>query len=254
MANLSLSIIPYQQITQEQAVQLDAVNVKFHFGYGKYPRKASFEITVIIEDIPNQYIDISGEQLTSTTALYNYILKSTGVQSKFLLFGKSRDHNIGSGFISNHLHFASFLTMEIHEFLLIKLNESVYGRLISGKNRLHDDLINAMSSSTNGANTVDDVMENQRNSQERNFLEMRNMANSLNTETVHHIPQTNYENPLTKITLWKRYSTLLYSLNNICFSIDEHFNNISRTTMLNEDVVKEICTEVLNHHKENDTL
>mgnify|MGYP001134761932 CR=1 FL=1 len=35
MANLSLSIIPYQQITQEQAVQLDVVNVKFHFEYGK---------------------------------------------------------------------------------------------------------------------------------------------------------------------------------------------------------------------------
>ena len=75
---------------------------------------------MVIEDIPSQNFNISGAHLTSTTALYKYILNSTGARSKFLLLGKSRDHNIGSGFISNHIHFASFLTMGIHEFLLIK--------------------------------------------------------------------------------------------------------------------------------------
>lgn len=79
MSSLSLGIIPYPAITQEQTVQLNPINVKFYFGYGNNPRKADFEITVVIEDIPHQYINISGEQLISTTTLYNYILNSTGL-------------------------------------------------------------------------------------------------------------------------------------------------------------------------------
>lgn len=83
---------------------------------------------------------------------------------------------------------------------------------------------------------------------------MRNRVSNLQTETVNQIPQTNYENPLIEITVWKRYSALLYSLNNIFFSIDEHFNNISRTTMLDDDIVKEVCTDILNKHKADDSL
>lgn len=83
---------------------------------------------------------------------------------------------------------------------------------------------------------------------------MRNRVNNLQTETVNQIPQTNYENQLTEITVWKRYSVLLYSHNNIFFSIDEHFNNISRTTMLDDDIVKGVCTDILNKHKADDSL
>ena len=122
------------------------------------------------------------------------------------------------------------------------------------KTRLPDELIAAMNSSTNGATTVDDVINHQRNEEENTFLEMRNRVNNLQTETVNQIPQTNYENPLIEITVWKRYSALLYSLNNIFFSIDEHFNNISRTTMLDDDIVKEVCTDILNKHKADDSL
>lgn len=254
MTSLSLGIIPYIQISQDDASQLEEVDITLFFAYGKNPRKANFEITVVIEDIPQQTVSISGQNLTSVVSWYNYILNTTGIKSKYILFAKSQDHNIGSGFVSNSIHFASFLIMGIREFLLVKLNEYVFGRLISGKTRLPDELIAAMNSSTNGATTVDDVINHQRNEEENTFLEMRNRVNNLQTETVNQIPQTNYENPLIEITVWKRYSALLYSLNNIFFSIDEHFNNISRTTMLDDDIVKEVCTDILNKHKADDSL
>lgn len=56
-----------------------------------------FEITVVIEDIPQQTVSISGQNLTSVVSWYNYILNTTGIKSKYILFAKSQDHNIGSG-------------------------------------------------------------------------------------------------------------------------------------------------------------
>ena len=66
---------------------------------GKNQPKVNFKTSMTIEDIPHQYIDIFREQLTSTTSLYNYILNSTAVKSKFVLFGKINDQSIGSRLI-----------------------------------------------------------------------------------------------------------------------------------------------------------
>lgn len=83
---------------------------------------------------------------------------------------------------------------------------------------------------------------------------MENRVNNLETGTVNRNLPNNGENPLTKITVWKRYAPMLYSINNICFSIDEQFNNISRTVPLDEGIVKEVCTDILNKHKDDGSL
>lgn len=254
MSSLSLEVIPFQAISQEEAEELGQVQLTIIFGYGKKAKKGSFELSVVLEDIPQKQIIVSGENLTSIGIWYNYFLNATGIKSKYILFAKTSLLNIGSGFVSSHLHFASLVVQGVYEFLLIKLNNYVFERLIKGKSMLPTELSHVMTSSINGATTVDNLVTQQRQQENNSFLEMENRVNNLETESVNRHFPNNGEDPLTNITVWKRYSTLLCSINNICFSIDEHFNNISRTTYLNENIVKEVCTDILKKHKDDDSL
>lgn len=169
MSSLSLEVIPFQSITQEEAEMLEQVTLTIYFGYGKKAKKASFELSIVLEDIPKKNIVISGENLTSIGIWYNYFLNATGVQSKFILFAKTSLLNVGSGFISNHLHFASLVVQGVNEFLLIKINNYVFDRLIKGKSTLPIDLSRVMNSSLNGATTVDNLFTQQREQEDQNF-------------------------------------------------------------------------------------
>ena len=53
---------------------------------------------------------------------------------------------------------------------------------------------------------------------------------------------------LRDITVWKRYAPLFISLNSILFTIDEHYKNIGRSTPVDQEVVREICMNVLKAH------
>ena len=131
---------------------LEQVTLTIYFWYEK---KASFELSTVLEDIPRKQIGISCLNLTSIGIWYNYFLNATGVQSKFILFAKKSLLNLGSGFISNHLHFASLVVQVVNEFLLIKINNYVFDLLIKGKSALPIDLSCAMNSFLNGGVTVD---------------------------------------------------------------------------------------------------
>lgn len=155
--------------------------------------------------------------------------------------------------MSDHLHFASFLIMGIYEFLLISVNEYQFNRMVTGKAMLPTELAIVMKTTNGNVSSVDDILTQHQSERENNFVQMVNRANELPTRTVNQVRVEENVDPLTNITVWKRYSTLLYSVNNICFSIDEHFNNIGRTVPLNEDIIREVCTEILTKHKDDQT-
>lgn len=252
MSNLDLSIIPYQAITQDQANALQPVSLKFYHAYVKKPKKNVAQIEIKMENFEPTTITISGQNLTSLNTFYNFIKTACNLDKKFLLFANSTTHNIGSGFVSNHIHFASFLTLGIFEFMLVTVNEYNFNRMISGKPILPPELINVMRGHSINATSVNEIITQHQAQRENEYVEMVSRVNNLPTQTINQtIEQTN-EYPLTKITVWKRYAPLLCSINNICFSIDEHFRNISRTTTLDEDIVKDVCTDILSKHQKED--
>lgn len=252
MSYLDLTVLPFQEITQEQAESIETINLKFYYAYAKKPKKNTNQVEIKMEDFEPTTITISGNNLTSLNAFYNFIKISCHLDKKFLLFANSPDHNIGSGFVSSHLHFASFILLGIQEFLIVTVNDYNYNRMISGKPMLPRELTNVMNGHSINVTSVNDIITQHRTQRENEYVEMTNLVNNLPTRTVNPINEQTNEYPITKITVWKRYAPLLCSINNICFSIDEHFNNISRTTTLKEDVVKEICTDILSKHRNED--
>ena len=252
MAQLDLTVLPYEEIPQDQINELDQVDIRFYFGYAKKPRKNDFKLQISLSDIESQTISISGQNLISIRTWISYISNSFQLDKPFLLFAKSAQQDIGSGFVSNHVHFASFLRMGIFEFLLITINPDILSRLTKGKKMLPDDLERAILASSNTGPSVEEIINQHQVQRQNNFVEMRNRANNLQTNTVNDVVIQDSTSPLTKITVWRKYSTLLYSINNMCFSIDEHFKNLSRTKPLDEGIVKDVCTEILNRHKNDD--
>lgn len=252
MAWLDLSIIPHQEISQEEANMLNPIQIKFNHGYVKKTKKNTNQIEIKIEDVDTTSLTISGQNLHSIREWYSFIKNSCNLDKQYLLFGRSSIHNIGSGFVSDHLHFASFLVMGIYEFLLISVNEYQLNRMLTGKAMLPADLATIMKTTNGNVTSVDEILTQHQSQRENNFVQMVARANELPARTVNQVQVQENIDPLTNITVWRRYSTLLYSVNNICFSIDEHFNNLGRTVPLNEDIVREVCTEILTKHKEDD--
>ena len=68
------------------------------------------------------------------------------------------------------------------------------------------------------------------------------------------IYKRNESESFCKVTIWKRYSTLLLSLNSLMHTIDHQFLDIGRTIPLDEKIVTDICIKVLEEHslKEDD--
>lgn len=58
----------------------------------------------------------------------------------------------------------------------------------------------------------------------------------------------NPDDPVCTLTVWKRYATLLLALNSLLFTIDNQFNQIGRTTQVDENIVSEICRKILEDH------
>lgn len=50
------------------------------------------------------------------------------------------------------------------------------------------------------------------------------------------------------LTVWRRYSPLLLSLNSLLFTIDNQFCQIGRTIPVDEKIVAQICTQILEAH------
>lgn len=51
-----------------------------------------------------------------------------------------------------------------------------------------------------------------------------------------------------QVTVWKRYTPLLLSLNSLMFTIDNQFLQIGRTILICEEIVSDICKRVLEEH------
>ena len=78
----------------------------------------------------------------------------------------------------------------------------------------------AMERSNIGANTVNNLFENIRQERENHFVEINNSSQNLVSLSFDQI--TTQPEQITKITIWKRYEVLLFSLNNLFFAIDNH--------------------------------
>ena len=68
-------------------------------------------IHIEIEDINTTSLTISGQNLHSMRKWYTFIKSACNLDKQFLSFGRSSIHNIGRGFISDHMHCASFLVL-----------------------------------------------------------------------------------------------------------------------------------------------
>lgn len=62
------------------------------------------------------------------------------------------------------------------------------------------------------------------------------------------IYRRNQNETVCTLTVWKRYAPLLLSLNSLLFTIDNQFRQIGRTTPVDEKVVTEICSKILEVH------
>lgn len=58
----------------------------------------------------------------------------------------------------------------------------------------------------------------------------------------------NQDDPVCSITVWKRYVPLLLSLNSLIFTIDHQFLQIGRTIPIDEKLVTQLCSKILEEH------
>ena len=247
---LDLTVVPFDEIEEEELPDIPQIPIKIYFAKGKKAQKAAFNIPVILESTEPIETSICGENLLSIESFYTYISKVRENNNKFyLVFGKGGpDTHIGSGFISSNIHFASFLKMGIREFLIVTINRDIFSRMIKGKVMLPSPLAEIMASSLESTPTVMDLIEQTRFEHSQRFAQISNDSIELETETVSEVPQR-IPDEISKITIWKKYELLLYTLNNIFFSIDNHFYDLGRTLQVNPDIIKEICSEIIEIYR-----
>lgn len=243
---LSLKVEDYGEVMKEDILEKLPLEIDLFYGKGKKPKKATFDIPVTIETFEPEKKMIEEEIFESTQSWFDFFAGFRGANTKFLLFAKGHQ-DIGSGFVSNEIHFASFLLRGIREFLYVTVNRDIFNRLTQGKILIPESLAEVMEHSQVGVNTVENLFANAIQERENHIVELND--SSQNLETVHFDQIPPQIEQLSKITVWKRYEILLFSLNNLFFAIDEHFESLSRTLPLDPDVVKEIFKEILNRHK-----
>lgn len=246
---LSLAIEEFGDVPKDQLLEKLPIDIHIYYGFGKKPKKSTFDIPVQIETFEPDTKQITPEVFESLEKWYNYFASFKGQNTKFLLFAKTSNinTNIGSGFISSEIHFGYMLLLGINEFLYVTVNRDVFTRLTQGKLMIPPSLAAVMERSNIGVNTVNNLFENFRHERENHFVEINNSSQNLETLSFDQI--TPQPEQITNITIWKRYEVLLFSLNNLFFAIDEHFRNLDRTISLDPEVVKEICTSILNRHQ-----
>lgn len=250
---LDLTVIPFDPIEEEEIPEIPQVPIQIYFAKGKKAQKAAFNIPVILESTQPIETSICGENLITIEAFYTYISKIRENSNKFyLIFGKGgQDDHIGSGFISSNIHFATFLKIGIREFLIVSINRDIFSRMIKGKVLLPSPLAEVMQNSLENTPTVSDLIEQTRFEHSQRFAQISN--DSIETEIGPDPPQK-VPDEITKITVWKKYELLLFTLNNIFFSLDNHFFDLGRSLQVNPDIVREICCEIIERHRTDEEI
>lgn len=251
--NLDLKILEFDQLEEDQIDAIEPTEITILRGYGKKPKKKSGEIPVTMETTNDDKITISGHDICTNLLWYSFFASKYSKYSKFLIFAKSEEHPIGSGFISSNVHFAAYLIKGINEFLIASINKDVFYRLVAGKSLLPQDLAEIMENSLIGVPTVNDLVAETVTQAANDFVFRNQRDFEIEVDRIEgEISPKPDESPLTQITVWRRYEILLYTLNNIFFGIDEHLNNLGRTRPLDYELVKKICTEIMEAHKEDE--
>lgn len=93
--------------------------------------------------------------------------------------------------------------------------------------------------------------------QAASLVERRNraveiMSQEMEMDFAGPVYRRNCDDIVSSITVWKRYIPLFLSLNSLLYTIDNQFLQIGRTIPIEEEIVKEICTKVLEHHSTED--
>lgn len=128
--------------------------------------------------------------------MIRFFLRTCLFDTKYLMFAKSCIDNIGSGFVSSNLHFASFLRQGIYEFLIVKINKDVFTRLCSGKRIITDEMINVMNNSFNHVNIVTNIFKQRQNQEQNNYVGVQNNARDLETEIANDVIIHESQSPL----------------------------------------------------------
>lgn len=118
--------------------------------------------------------------------------------------------------------------------------------MTKGKILLPSPLAEVMQNSLENTPTVSDLIEQTRFEHSQRFAQIS--SDSIETETGPDPPQK-VPDEITKITIWKKYELLLFTLNNIFFSLDNHFFDLGRSLQVNPDIVREICCEIIERHR-----
>lgn len=249
---LDLTVVPFEHVKLEDVQKNEETTVLLYMAHSMKPKKTVFELPVIIDDPEPHEITIRTEEIIGIVNWYHNFARLGKENLKFLLFAKSDTEPIGSGFVSSDEHFFSFIAHGINEFLYVTINKDVFNRLIQGNCLLPQPLVEVMTNSLVGITTVSEILTRSRERNENYVQQMNQSLEDFQTETTESVIPHDLVSPLTTITVWRKYEVLLYSLNNIFFAIDEHFKNLSRTKELNPDLVRDICVEILEKHKNED--
>lgn len=251
---LSLEIRPFPEVSYDDILEINSFTLHMYSALGKKPKKATCEIPIVLESTEPEEVVITAENLKDLESWYNFFSSPRSKNSRYLFFAKSATADIGSGFVSSHIHFSSFLLNDINEFLIVYVNKDNFDRLINGKALLPKELADVMQNSISGVTTVNEILNETVNQRRNLFTQMEENSGALETFSGEPAPLTLEESsPLTSIVVWKRYEILLFTLNNLFFSIDEQFMQIGRTQPLDYDLVKEICSQIMERHKQIDT-
>lgn len=248
---LSLEVRPYPEVTAEAVQEIHDLPIKLYSAVGKKPKKSTGEIPVVMETIEPTTVNISAQNLSTIQAWYNFFDSPRAKNCKYLLFAKSDTIQVGSGFVSSNVHFSAFILHGIHEFFIVYINKDNFERLVKGKPLIPQDRSDAMSESLVGVMTVNDIVNETVNQQRAQYTQMETSSQEMDLMIGEANPNMNNSEagPLTSITIWKRYEVLLFTLNNVFFAIDEHFNQIGRTVPLDYEIVKEITQTIMQRHR-----
>lgn len=119
---LSLEVRPFPEVSIEAVQEINEMKIRLYPAIGKKPKKAAVEIPVMLERVEPEERLISAGDLQTLETWYNYFQSERSKNCRYLLFAKSSNPAIGSGFCSSNVHFTAFLINGINEFTIVYLN------------------------------------------------------------------------------------------------------------------------------------
>ena len=97
---LSLAIEVFGDVPKDQLLEKQPIDIHIYYGFGKKPKKSTFDIPVQIENFEFDTKQITPEVFESFEKWYNYFASFKGQNIKFLLFVKTSNIDTNIGFIS----------------------------------------------------------------------------------------------------------------------------------------------------------